>query len=187
MLFEAQCVTRVSMTLSVNVHLTVVHVAPGSPEEDRVHSEAQSKTPDTTSISHSVLKQAHIVFGGRVMKQVRVYMILVLVLIVWDMYGNSLFKRIKSLQCYELTIRCNHLPWYGGLAIGVLLNVSLNSANSVIKHIFVKVIGLEPAISCVRDQDATTAPGAWTCHLLCERPGCYHSTSKTHVETGSLN
>ena len=22
---------------------------------------------------------------------------------------------------------------------------------------------------------------AWTCHLLCKRPGCYHSTSKTHV------
>ena len=82
MLFEAHCVTRVSMTLSVNVHLTVVHVAPGSPEEDRVQSEAHSKTPDTTSISHSVLKQAHIVFGGRVMKQLRVYMILVLVLIV---------------------------------------------------------------------------------------------------------
>ena len=26
-----------------------------------------------------------------------------------------------------------------------------------------------------------------TCHLLYKRPGCYHSTSKTHVETGSLN
>ena len=23
---------------------------------------------------------------------------------------------------------------------------------------------------------------AWTCKLLCKRPGCYHSTSKTHVK-----
>ena len=58
MLFEAQCAPRVSMTLSVNVHLAVVHVAPGSPEEYRVQSEAQSNTPDTASINHSILNQA---------------------------------------------------------------------------------------------------------------------------------
>ena len=34
---------------------------------------------------------------------------------------------------------------------------SLNSANSV-KNILVTVKGLEPATSCVREQDATTAP-----------------------------
>ena len=28
---------------------------------------------------------------------------------------------------------------------------------------------------------------ARTCHLLCQRPGCYHSASKTYVDTGSLN
>ena len=36
------------------------------------------------------------------------------------------------------------------------LNVSLNSANSVTKIFVIIVNGLEPTISCTRDQDATT-------------------------------
>ena len=28
---------------------------------------------------------------------------------------------------------------------------------------------------------------ARTCHLLCNRPGCYYSASKEMLETGSLN
>ena len=35
---------------------------------------------------------------------------------------------------------------------------SLNSANSVTKIFVIIVKGLEPATSCVRDQDATAAP-----------------------------
>ena len=35
---------------------------------------------------------------------------------------------------------------------------SLNSANSETKIIFITVKGLEPATSCVIDQDANTAP-----------------------------
>ena len=41
------------------------------------------------------------------------------------------------------------------------LNVSLNSANSVTKIFVITVKGLKPATkppSCLRDQDATTAP-----------------------------
>ena len=40
------------------------------------------------------------------------------------------------------------------------LNVSLNSVTIIICH---------------------HSKRARTCHLLCERPGCYHSVSKTHV------
>ena len=50
-----------------------------------------------------------------------------------------------------------------------LTRVSLNSATSVTKNI------------CHYSKRAPT------CHFLCERPGCYYSTSKTHVEPGSLN
>ena len=35
---------------------------------------------------------------------------------------------------------------------------SVNSENSVTKIFVITVKGLEPAISCVRDQDATTEP-----------------------------
>ena len=38
------------------------------------------------------------------------------------------------------------------------LNVSLNSVNSVTKIFVITVKGLEPATSCVRDQDATSVP-----------------------------
>ena len=38
------------------------------------------------------------------------------------------------------------------------LNVSPNSLNSVTKIFLITVKGLKPATSCVRDQDATTAP-----------------------------
>ena len=34
----------------------------------------------------------------------------------------------------------------------------LNSANSMTKVSVIKIKGLEPAISCVRDEDDTTAP-----------------------------
>ena len=43
--------------------------------------------------------------------------------------------------------------------------VSLNSLNSVAKIFVITVKGFEHATS----------------HLLCKRPGCYHSASKTHV------
>ena len=48
-------------------------------------------------------------------------------------------------------------PWSGHCecAVEFFLNVSLNS----VTNIFVITIkGLEPATSCVRDKDATTAP-----------------------------
>ena len=48
------------------------------------------------------------------------------------------------------------------------INVSLNSLNSVTKNI------------CHYSKRTRT------CHLLCKRPGCYHSASKTHMR-GSLN
>ena len=38
------------------------------------------------------------------------------------------------------------------------LNVSLNSASSVTQIFVITVKELEPAASCVRDQDATTVP-----------------------------
>ena len=63
MLFEARCIPPVSVTLSVNVHLTVVHVTPASPEEDKVQSEAQSKTPDTASINHGITLSSHRIRG----------------------------------------------------------------------------------------------------------------------------
>ena len=43
-----------------------------------------------------------------------------------------------------------------GIVLEFFLNVSLNSANSVTKVFVITVKGLEPATSCVRDQDATT-------------------------------
>ena len=48
-------------------------------------------------------------------------------------------------------------------------DTKFNSPNSVIKNI------------CLYSKRSQT------CHHLCERQGCYHSASKTHVETGSLD
>ena len=43
------------------------------------------------------------------------------------------------------------------LTMEFFLNASLNSANSVTKkYLGIKGKGLEPATSCIRDQDATT-------------------------------
>ena len=50
-----------------------------------------------------------------------------------------------------------------GIVLEFFLNVSLNSANSVTKIFVITVKGLEPATSCVRDQDATLAPAKHRC------------------------
>ena len=55
----------------------------------------------------------------------------------------------------------NRILWWNlGQVLEFFLNVSLNSANSVTKIFVITVKGIEPATSCVRDQDATTAPAS---------------------------
>ena len=59
----------------------------------------------------------------------------------------------------QLRFSLNVFSYFGDkiFGIGVFPKCfSLNSANSVTKKLFT-VNGLEPATSCVRDQDATTA------------------------------
>ena len=47
--------------------------------------------------------------------------------------------------------------WPGGCLMEFFLNVSLTSLNSMTSHYRVQK-GFKPATSCVKDQDASTAP-----------------------------
>ena len=53
-------------------------------------------------------------------------------------------------------ILCHVILFYRSIELS--LNVSLNLLNSVTKIVAITVKGFEPATSCVRDKDASTAP-----------------------------
>ena len=78
------------------------------------------------------------------------------------------FQSISSPKCpvkyvsniYKSLTMVVHIPhlWFDLSILEFFLNVSLNSVNLVTKIFAITVKGLEPATSCVRDQDATIAP-----------------------------
>ena len=74
-------------------------------------------------------------------------------------FGELLFDKIFAenyMKMKEIRPRLEYIPSVPlRSANGVFLNVSLNS---VTKIFVITVKGLEPTTSCVRDQDAITAP-----------------------------